>query len=429
VKVSKVILMLTMVLNLQSCKDNENQYIEYYQDTGTTEQVSAAPNFKLKCLSGSCPEYISHLRIGTNSACTGVLIEKDLLLTNLHCLKSLRNKNDCSSIKMYFQKANQTFERTCSEIVAKGKITSSHFENNRDYALLKLNKSIDLEVASIDKGNKLNHRDYISTYVTDSQTYNYATISKLTTCNFLKDTIYEKSKDFWFFKDCKIKSGNSGSPILINGKLKGLITSRINQHRSIIRGLFQRDLTPPTNVNYGMGFNVDCIDHENFQAKDCKIKEDREAKIDKVTRLFLKSLKPFNNIINDDYISWKYDLTTLVTTPICIKNVEHLKIVIKDSNSFLENLTGKKVHEYQNSFRGFKPKLSINSELQFEIKMKKENSQLFSQISIDLKNLKKEGYALITFRELLLSSFRQKQISIPVCDVDPEDLNSYSLNL
>lgn len=426
VRLSKIIFILAMVISFQSCKDNKNQDVSYYEEVNTYEQQSQL-NFKLKCLdSYSCPEYISHLRIGNTSACTGVLIEKDLVLTNKHCLKNLQNKHDCSSIDLYFQKNDKTIKRTCKDIVLKGEVSGSNLENIKDYAILSLDKNLDLEPVQIENGNKLRHRESVTTYVTNSNTYNYATISRIGSCQFLKETIYEKSEDFWFFKNCNIKPGHSGSPILLNGKLMGLFSSRIDPLRNRISGIFQRNLTPNSNIRYGMGFNVDCIPHGNFQSKNCSISNNRDSKIDKVTTLYLESLKPFNNIINDDYIIWKYDLSTLETTPMCVKNVDHLDLVISDNNSLFENIRGKKVYDYQNSFKGFKPELFINNDLQFEIRMKKENSIYFSQISIDLKDLEEEGHAQITFSEQILSSFQKKRVSVPVCSEISDELNLFS---
>ncbi len=392
----KALLILALV-TLYSCSDSNhyNTTSNYSDSLAETDSITGATQeFSLSCEYGqNCPEYVSHIRVNNKSACTGVLIEENKVLTNAHCLAGYREKEACSGISLYFQKDGTTYKRTCSKVLKKGMDSSDKSANFNDYAILKFETEISLDTASLSSQNNLQENENVTVYATDVTGTNSAQIQTRENCQNLGTTAISKSRDLWFFKNCDIRPGNSGSPIInYNGDLVGLINMSLSQNKISLlsSGISMSNLSYN---NYGAGFNIDCINDAQFLQKSCSISEAiKKEKIKDLFRQTANHVELLNDRLADPYIIWNLDIDKLRPTPVCIKNAEALAVHIKDETSkFDYYVQGKREYEYNISFTDFVLRKEIDSNLRLKIKLRNRNSLVFNYMKLDMQDYEDTG--------------------------------------
>jgi len=389
-------MMIVLLTLVYSCKDSNHYSSTNYIDDTSQDSLSVegeAKDFTLNCETyRDCPEFVSHIRINKKKACTGVLIDKDKVLTNAHCISSYNERSSCSNISLYFLKDGKTLERNCVEITKKGFDSNNKSLNFNDYAILKLNAEVKADLISIGHNNSLSERESVKIHTTDSIGSNGAKIRTLENCLNLGVTALSQSRDLWFFNNCNIKGGNSGSPILnYNGNLVGLINMRLVKGNFPLFSRIFDDIT--TSSHYGIGLNVDCINSRKFSQKSCSRSEDlKKVKSKRLLNQVADKIELLNNRLEDPYVMWNIDLEKLKLVPVCIKNIESLKFEIKEETSnFDYYVQGKREYEYNISFTDFKIRKEIDNDLKLKIKVRNRNALTFNYIKLDMKNYTESG--------------------------------------
>ncbi len=336
----------------------------------------------LECPSGTCPSSVSLILIGSDSQCSGTLINKKYVLTNSHCLTNgyYDEGSDCSDVTaLFLNNQGRTVKYTCKDIKVLNYLHDDENSKN-DYALFELEsapKNIDSVKVSEDYNKPLD-RDFVNLYVTNV-TSNTTGVIKHHRCLNRHNTIYnitttDSTAPLMALGQCPVIGGNSGSGILnADNELVGVVFAGADPDKSdSIYNIGSTEVKFPE--NFGVGIQSNCLElspHvEGFDMHQCNAQEETQEMKEQYLEDHTSPIKEKNEMIkydryrNDQHIRWKIseyseqDYSDIINkssetqiereylTPICIKSGDELvykneykvprygaksKIVINDS--------------------------------------------------------------------------------------------------
>ncbi|MEC9283181.1 MAG: trypsin-like serine protease [Bdellovibrionota bacterium] len=239
-------------------------------DGGAIDSDSATSKFKIKsnallaqknvsiqCIDQKeCPEYalgIVGVREVTNKnnkeyevyGCSGTLIEKDVILTNRHCLPiaSSRVGDKCEGLEILFaQTQSQDAEKvSCKEVLAISNDFTGDTADKPDWVILRLKKSLNRKTATTNNSGVPAFEKLVSYPVTfsiigvDENKNMYATIQK-NSCHARMDHLlsvkynHPKSYNLAGVCDYNVINGNSGSALFNeNQEILGLMAAGVQK--------------------------------------------------------------------------------------------------------------------------------------------------------------------------------------------------------
>ncbi len=179
-----------------------------------------------------CPPAINQIQI-KNKRCTGFLVARDLIATNLHCLPDGMNKEkqSCSEITFVFPKSkNHEPEKLKCKTV---EFLSEPLEPNSvnvDLAILRTETSTNREPLSFSQDGFQDEKEY-TIYKIDPNADTGGGVVVKSNCRAIQNSIInpyftsDKSPIINFIP-CQVIPGNSGSPILSSAsEVRGIIHS------------------------------------------------------------------------------------------------------------------------------------------------------------------------------------------------------------
>lgn len=215
-------------------------------------------NTPFVCEEGAdCPHsiaLISNHSTKNESVCLGTIIEKNKILTSTSCLKNIQASFDCKNININFLELSDLSQRKCNEIE---KISYSDYD--LDFAILKLDIEVNLKLPSINTGKSLS-QDEIYTTWSLVQEEKQITL-KQESCkpvynSYANPTVKNGTYTNTPFYGCNLSSLSSGSPLMINNKLYGVFSKKINQ--SLVNELHNNLLIESRHIDVSFMTNIAC---------------------------------------------------------------------------------------------------------------------------------------------------------------------------
>lgn len=230
---------------------------------------------KVSCRdSKSCPEAvglfvsIDGINLTEVHQCSTFLVAPDMVATNAHCVPQLLRSAKASCVgrgKIYFPRTatKPALSIGCEEIVSSATyIDESTFTAAPDFAFLRLSAPVNREFFSIDQLGIEDKEELLLYKVNPLSPVVVAGEVEATRCTalhgsyILPASAYSQSPVL-ALADCSIIHGNSGSPLLSGGKVKGIVQITLTNAMPVYFKAFQ--------VNdgarfVGIGSNFGCIE-------------------------------------------------------------------------------------------------------------------------------------------------------------------------
>lgn len=199
------------LLSLTACgerKSNGKKIISLNEER--LERFVNELTFECESLKGDkCPEGIGRLIIynrenpNESSLCSGFLVKDNILITNNHCVSSLKECED-TFINIYTEK--EIVKARCESILYTEADNSSTKLKKIDVSVLKINRPVPIKFLDLNKEEILPGEN-LHSWVVDHISGKRARITELK-CEF------ENHSPSMRLKNCPIILGNSGSPLL-----------------------------------------------------------------------------------------------------------------------------------------------------------------------------------------------------------------------
>lgn len=215
----------------------------------TDLQISAAKNGSLTCdFKDECEPAVSMVSVATGegvSRCTGFLISDHEVMTNDHCLETIRAGENCEGLVFFHFSEN--VHRACKNISIRSNQTGIH---SKDYAVMELDAPVkDRSPLRLSKRG-FNDREQ-ATIFTVQATKNPITHTldgkqvrldcQASFSTILDINIGSSKEPIMTFGDCAIHEGNSGSPVF---NQSGEVASVIQGYLSVNDDSFYEQIQP-----------------------------------------------------------------------------------------------------------------------------------------------------------------------------------------
>lgn len=234
-----------------------------------------------------CSPSVAGLGTSSSSVCTGFLIEKDILVTNFHCLPAEIQKADAScqdKIHFYFP-ATQDYvaeEADCDKVISLSNPLRAG-SLGTDFAILRLARRIQRPTLDVNSAG-IRDGEEMTIFKVDPVPGTGGILKKIS-CPAVQNTILNP-----YFNNnlspvislipCKIIKGNSGSPMLdSSGYVKGVISAKSELPVPLS---FEKQAAS-AKVDMAVGSNFSCIDIPSSSVSktslnpECRVKLDEES--------------------------------------------------------------------------------------------------------------------------------------------------------
>ncbi|MBN22124.1 MAG: hypothetical protein CL678_12660 [Bdellovibrionaceae bacterium] len=211
--------------------------------------------------------------------CTGFFIGPDTVATNAHCLPTdiQKNHSDCKG-RIFFNlpnEKNKIYE--CQKIITVSNLKKNIVTEPQDYTFFKVDSKYSGSPYTISREGFPDNQWY-NTYTINPKQNNELSgeLVKKRCKSVLKSAFMPEYQNTFSpivaFGDCEIIQGNSGSPIIKNGKVRGLIQT--NGDRNIL-SLLVKDLSKIQVAHLSGGSSFTCIPTPNepfSKRSECTVK-------------------------------------------------------------------------------------------------------------------------------------------------------------
>lgn len=330
------------------------------QATDCPESVAAL--FKAERIELSDPRYSQDSQWNFG-ACSSVLVSKNLLLTNRHCIPDeiIEGKESCSeNIIIKFPKVGTrpVESAKCKQVVDSAKEYVKVSQPDPDWALIELDRSVDRQIPSMNFRGLSNHTKMVGYPVyyqnkskkIDGKDFRYPRgVIQRNNCQTMMNSFFadnyrhENSSIVVASCDRSIQRGNSGSPYYIGGELVAL-SSYAFYHKMLNIG----PLSKQVGNNVSLGFNLSCypVGREDELSPFCKYQRNEVTEKLGNFSYWLQSLIPNDQITSDmlkivdtdPNIKWKVFDSDFFEQAI-EANKNQLKFALKDFAHESENYT------------------------------------------------------------------------------------------
>lgn len=268
-----------------------------------------------------CPGWIGMLNDTQGGQCSSFLVKKDILGTNLHCIPDhlQKEKASCDQLIVTFPKTSTLGREqvSCSEIIHISPVKAENFLR-QDFAFIRLSKPVERPVLEISQNGFPDNTNVTIFKVDPGQT---STVRKINCKTIQKSVInpYYTSdlSQLILLADCPVIPGNSGSPILRDDKVTGIVAARhenlapasvqgqVNQERLVSSSGTNFNCLSTHFLGYNRGYDDECkIDLTNnnrekivvelYQGVENKaLERAQNAMVPKVEKITYKKTVPF----------------------------------------------------------------------------------------------------------------------------------------
>ncbi|MDG0818088.1 trypsin-like peptidase domain-containing protein [Bdellovibrio svalbardensis] len=266
----------------------------------------ALPAYKVQCESlESCPESIVGVASDGKSVCTGVLVQEDLIATNLHCIPEDLRKEEVSCKGRIMISFPATKSLAAEDIeCAKVKWLSPPLKDSPltpDYAFLRLEKKTSRMKVPISTSG-FSDGEQITLFKIDPQSDGSGLLRK-STCTTIQKSLanplfLNNKSPVISLVPCSVVKGNSGSPLFsADLEVKGLLNSMGSATDVNLKK------APFSQVGYGSNFaclNIAGLAMAADISPDCRHTITPEEVKEASAELISKSIDPLMKAFNKD---------------------------------------------------------------------------------------------------------------------------------
>lgn len=283
-------------------------------------RAETAKAFQVECEDrANCSSSVAGLAMTGGSVCTGFLIDKDVLVTNFHCLpEGLKKVGSSCEGQIHFlfpaTQDHQAEEADCDKILS---LSSSDGDEplRMDYAVLKLKSRVERPPLYVNDSGIRDGED-LTIYKIDPVPGRGGVLKRVT-CPAIQNTIINPYFDgdlagVVSLVPCSIIKGNSGSPMVdSSGSVKGVISA--SSELSLPEGVVQDK--PNAKLNLASGTSFACIDLPTSAVlksslhAECRVKMDSKARKKRVDDMLEASRAKLQQQLNKTMDTVAADLT------------------------------------------------------------------------------------------------------------------------
>jgi hypothetical protein len=369
------IVLVGMTVLLHGCgkKSNEGKKVSRLPaDPVTNEWDQRLEKQELICGTRGCPSYLAKLAIIDNNKlrfCTGFLIKSNVVVTASSCLPEyLRNgdrftesmdEQDCKKeISFFFYESNSRPKRVSCKKVKKASalVGKEPFLWNSDVAFLEIDETLPRKILGLTRSGLPNFTEHTIWSVDQIDDYQ-GIIQKKEKCesvfsSYLNPFADNKISPVMTIAGCSYAEGNSGAPIIFDGKLRGIVSRPAGQKSIDEANALKISEKPLKNILYAS--NYACAPSLSGQdvADDTEcFKEMSIHSYDLVRKEMLSETKLFKEILRKLELSYNelnpyFQLSVTLTENAEGSRVGMAPKCFKKSNEWLRNFSN---NSYSNS--------------------------------------------------------------------------------
>lgn len=265
----KVMSLLLMLAGVGCGRAPEVLTIHADRKDPTDAQINAAKSGNLTCdFADECEPAVAMVSVATGegvSRCSGFLISDHQVLTNDHCLASLREEESACE-GLVFLHFTENVHRACKKISIRSRQNGI---NSKDYAVIELDQPVqDRRALRISRRGFDNNETAViysvqamknpTTKTLDGKQVRLSCQASFST--ILHTNIQSPKESVMTFGDCAIQPGNSGSPILNrNGEVAAVVQGYLNADDDVFSEQIQQYLLDENYGQVGLGTQTRCM--------------------------------------------------------------------------------------------------------------------------------------------------------------------------